>query len=105
MNEENYPQNTNYTTLPTSTMATVSLIAAILGFTLLPVIGTIVALVTGYAARQETRAIPPRASGDGLATAGIVMGWIQVVLAVVGLCCAIAYFSFFGVLIATSGGQ
>jgi len=103
MNQQNYPQNTQYNTLPTSTMATVSLVAAILGFTALPVIGTIVALVTGYAARNETRAVPPQASGDSLATAGIVMGWIQVALAVVGVCCAIAYFGFFGALIATSG--
>ena len=105
MEQPNYPQDMNYNTLPNSTMAMVSLVAAILGFTILPVIGTIVALVTGYAARKETRAIPPQASGDGLATAGIVMGWIQVGLAVIGVCCAIAYFGFFATLIATSGGQ
>ena len=105
MEQPNYPQDMNYNTLPNSTMAMVSLVAAILGFTILPVIGTIVALVTGYAARKETRAVPPQASGDGLATAGIVMGWIQVGLAVIGVCCAIAYFGFFATLIATSGGQ
>jgi len=103
--QPNYPQNVNYATLPTSTLATVSLVAGILGFTALPLIGTIVALLTGYAARKETRSIPPQASGDGLATAGIVMGWIQVVLGVVGMCCVLAYFAFFGALIATSGGQ
>lgn len=80
--------------LPSSTLAIVSLVSAILGFTFVPVIGGIVALVTGYLARQETRSIPPRASGDGMATAGIVMGWIQLGLLVVGICCAIAYFVF-----------
>ena len=105
MNQPNDPQNINYITLPNSTLATVSLVAAILGFTVLPFIGGIVALLTGYAARKETRAVPPQATGDGLATAGIVMGWIQIGLTVVGLCCAIAYFGFFGALIATSGGQ
>jgi len=35
--------------------------------------------------------VPPVASGDGMATAGIVMGWIQVGLAVVSICCFIAY--------------
>ena len=44
---------------------------------MLPVIGSIVALWAGYSARKETRAIPPTASGDGMATAGIVMGWIS----------------------------
>jgi hypothetical protein len=80
--------------LPTSTLALVSLIAGILGFFMLPVIGSVVAIFTGYSARKETRAVPPTASGDGLATAGIVMGYIQIGLAVVGLCCLIAYFVF-----------
>ena len=78
--------------LPTSTLATVSLISGILGFTFLPVLAGIIALITGYMARGETRSIPPRASGDGLATAGIVMGYIQLGLAVVSFCCIIAYF-------------
>ena len=94
MNQQNYPQNMNYTILPTSTLAMISLIAGILGFVGFPVIASIVAIWTGYAARQETRAVPPRASGDGMATAGIVMGWIQIGLAVVAICCFIAYFVF-----------
>ena len=84
----------NYTILPTSTLATISLIAGILGFLGFPIIASIVALWTGYAARNETRSVPPRASGDGMATAGIVMGWIQIGLAVVAICCFIAYFVF-----------
>ena len=74
-----------YNILPTSTMAVVSLVAAILGFSALPLIGGVVALITGYAARKETRSTPPTAIGDGLATAGIVMGWLQLVLAVIGI--------------------
>ncbi len=73
--------------LPTSMLAITSLIAGILGFTAFPVLGMLVALITGYMARQETRAVPPTASGDGLATAGIVMGWIQVGLIVFAFCC------------------
>ena len=76
MNQQNLPQYTNYAILRSSTLATVSLIAGILGFMMLPVIGSIVALWAGYAARKETRSVPPTASGDGLATAGIVMGWV-----------------------------
>jgi len=53
-------------------------------------------------ARQETRAVPPKASGDGMATAGIVMGWIQIGLAVIGVCCVIAYFGFFAALFASN---
>ena len=94
MDQQNLPQNVNYNVLPSSTLAIVSLIAALLGFTLFPVIGGIIALITGYMARNETRSIPPRASGDGMATAGIIMGWIQLGLLVVGICCTIAYFVF-----------
>lgn len=94
MNQPNFPQNNNYVTLPTSTLATISLIAGILGFAGLPIIASIAAIWTGYAARAETRSIPPKASGDGMATAGIIMGWIQIGLAVVAICCFIAYFVF-----------
>ena len=94
MNQQNDPQNINYTILPTSTSAIVSLIAGILGFAGFPIIGSIVAILMGYAARKETRSIPPKAAGDGMATAGIIMGWIQIVLAIVGICCFIAYFVF-----------
>jgi len=103
MNQQNLPNYGGYpTSLPTSTMATVSLIAGILGFFLFPLLGSIIALITGYMARQETRAVPPKASGDGMATAGIVMGWIQIGLAVIGVCCVIAYFGFFAALFASN---
>ena len=94
MNQQNYPQNMNYTVLPTSTLAIVSLVAGILGFMGLPIIASIVAILTGYAARKETRSVPPKAMGDGMATAGIIMGWIQIGLAVIAICCFIAYFVF-----------
>jgi len=105
MNQQNYPQQGNYTVLPSSTLAIVSLIAGILGFVMLPVIASAVALWAGYAARKETRSIPPTASGDGMATAGIIMGWIQIGLAAIGLCCFILYFGFFVAVIGSSMGQ
>lgn len=95
MDQQDYSQTSNEPVLPTNTLALISLIAGILGFTALPILGGIVALFTGYAARKETRAVPSKFSGDGLATAGIIMGWIQVGLAVIGVCCFAAYFLFF----------
>ena len=78
--------------LPTSTLAIISLIAGLLGFTMFPFIGSIVAIITGMMAQKETRAIPPQASGDGLALAGIIMGWIGVGLGVCSVCLVIAVF-------------
>ncbi|HKY54780.1 MAG TPA: DUF4190 domain-containing protein [Anaerolineales bacterium] len=94
MDQQNYPQSMSEPALPTSTLALISLIAGILGFTAVPLLGGIVALFTGYAARKETRTVPPRFSGDGLATAGIIMGWIQVGLTILGICCVGAYLVF-----------
>jgi hypothetical protein len=94
MNQPNLYQANNYIVLPSSTLAIVSLIAGILGFGPVPILGSIVAILTGYSARKETRAVPPTASGDGMATAGIMMGWIQIGLAGVAICCFIAYFVF-----------
>jgi len=103
MDQQNLPPVINTEVLPSSTLAIVSLVSAILGFTFVPIIGTIVALITGYMARSETRSIPPRASGDGMATAGIIMGWVQVALLVIGVCCTIAYFVFIVGIFAASG--
>lgn len=102
MNQQNYPQNASYTVFPTSTLATISMIAGILGFLMFPVIASVVAIWTGYEARKETRSIPPKATGDGMATAGIVMGWIQIGLFVITICCVVAYFGFFATIFASS---
>jgi hypothetical protein len=59
-------------------------------------------LITGYMARGETRAVPPRFSGDGMATAGIIMGWIQIGLLVIVICCTIVSFLFFVIVAAES---
>jgi hypothetical protein len=92
MDQQNFQQTNNYVVLPSSTLAIISLIAGILGFMGFPILASIVAIWSGNEARKETRSVPPRASGDGMATAGIVMGWIQIGLAVVGFCCILAYF-------------
>ncbi len=105
MNQPNPPLNVQYVpVLPTSTLAIVSVVAGIVGFTALPILGGIVALISGYMARGETRSVPPKASGDGLATAGIVMGYIQLGLMVVGFCCIIVYFAFAGGLLLWAAG-
>jgi hypothetical protein len=88
--------------LPTSGLATASLITGILGF-MGPVVFSAIALWTGYAARKETRSQPPRATGDGMATAGIVMGYIQLALACVGALCVAVYAVWFVFVIAQQG--
>jgi hypothetical protein len=58
MDQPNVPESTP-PTLPTSTLALVSLISGIVGILFLPVVGGVAAIVTGNMARKETRAFPP----------------------------------------------
>jgi hypothetical protein len=63
---------------PTSGLAIASLVLGIGGLTVLPFLGSVAAIILGYMARQDIRRRPGQVSGDGLAVAGIVMGWIVV---------------------------
>ena len=82
---------------PTSSKAVaalvISLIALVTGA--LPV--GIVGLILGYSARDEIHASNGTLDGDGLATAGIVIGWICLALTLVG--CVI-----FGIMLTMFGG-
>lgn len=69
----------------TSGLAIASLLLGIGGLTILPLIGSILALIFGYMARNDIRQRPDEVTGEGLAMAGIVMGWIAVGLSILGL--------------------
>ena len=68
----------------TSTLAIASLISGILGWTLVPLLGSIVAIVTGHLARAEIRRDPSLA-GDSLAIIGLVLGWVAVLGVLLGI--------------------
>lgn len=69
----------------TSSMAIISLVAGILGWTLLPFVASIVAIVTGHMARSEIKTGNGMVDGDGLAVSGLVLGYAMVVLAIVSI--------------------
>lgn len=75
----------------TSVLAIISLIAGISNFTWLPVFGAIAALLTGYIAKNDIKANPANLDGEGLATAGIIMGWVGVGLLVLVPCLVFAF--------------
>jgi hypothetical protein len=68
----------------TSGAAIASLVLGIVGITAFPLIPSILALVFGSRAREEIRANPDL-SGEGLATAGVILGWIGVAFFALGL--------------------
>lgn len=96
MHQESYPHH-DPTSAPitpqTSVMAIGSLVASILGLTLLPTVGSILGLVLGYMARREIHEAEAL-TGEGLAKAGIVLGWIGVALTIIGLCVALLVIIF-----------
>ncbi|NOK62593.1 MAG: DUF4190 domain-containing protein [Chloroflexi bacterium AL-W] len=49
-------------------------------------IGAIVAVVTGHMARREIRNSGGALSGDGMAIAGLALGYSQLVIAALGAC-------------------
>jgi hypothetical protein len=68
----------------TSGAAIASLVLGIVGVTVFPLIPSILALVFASRARDEMRA-DATVSGEGLATAGLILGWIGVALSLIGL--------------------
>ena len=69
----------------TNTLAIVSLVSGILSWIIVPFLGSIVAIITGHMARKEIRSQPDRFDGDGLAIGGLVLGYLQLALIIVGV--------------------
>lgn len=84
-----------YPAPPTNQMAIVSLIASIVGVTILPLIGSIVGVITGHSARRQIRETGE--GGEGMATAGIVVGWIGLGIAGIGVLMMVLFFAGFAV--------
>jgi len=85
-----YPRFSEYPTPPTevpnSSTAVISLVSGILGLTFLPFIGSVVALITGRMAKREIDYSGGTLGGERMAQVGILLGWIGIGLAAVGLC-------------------
>ena len=74
-----------------SPLAIISLVAGILGWTLLPFLGSIAAIITGHMARKEIRR-DPALDGDVMAVIGLVLGWASVILWIVGILLFVLFF-------------
>ncbi|GAA2015534.1 DUF4190 domain-containing protein [Microbacterium ulmi] len=73
----------------TSSLAIVSLVASLAAFVILPVIGSIIAVVTGHMALNELKT--SHEGGRGLALAGTIIGWASIGLAILALLAVFAF--------------
>jgi hypothetical protein len=70
----------------TSGTAVASLIFGILSWVMLPFIGALLAVVLGHSARGEIRRAPPGTiEGDGMALAGLILGWVHLAFFIVAV--------------------
>ena len=68
----------------TSGYAVASLVLGIAGFLVFPLIPSILAVIFGQKAKEEIRA-NAAVGGEGLATAGVVLGWVGIAISAIFL--------------------
>ena len=74
----------------TSVWAVVSLIMGIANFVGFGFFGAVIALITGYVAKNEIRDGNDLIEGERLASAGVILGWIGIAVSVLVVCLLIA---------------
>ena len=72
-----------------SSLALIALVSGIFGITMFPVIGSIVAVISGRMAKREIDESGGTRGGSNLAQAGLILGWTGLVLSLLG--CVMAY--------------
>lgn len=91
-----------YSPLPpvqaTSTLAIVSMISGIVSWFMLPFIAAVAAVITGHMAKNEIKQSNGMLAGNGMATAGLVLGYVQLGLGLC-LCIVVAAMLAFGMTI------
>lgn len=70
----------------TNSLAIVSLVAGIVSYFLLPIIGAVAAIITGGIAKRQIRESAGRMKGKGMANWGLILGWINIGLGLVVAC-------------------
>ncbi len=81
-----------------SNLAIISLVSGILGWTFVPFLGSLVAVVTGHLARAEIKREPERLEGDGMAVAGLILGYSLLIISLVCIALLILFFGGLAVL-------
>lgn len=77
---------------PTNGLAIASLVLSLLGLVnVLPLLGTVLGLIFGYSARNQIAQRRGTQGGEGLAKAGIIIGWVTVGIWALSICVVIIF--------------
>ena len=76
----------------TNGFAVAALVLSILGWSMLPVLGSIGAIIFGHIARGQIRRSNGNEDGEGLALAGLILGWVSVGLAILAIAAILLFF-------------
>lgn len=80
MSDSTTPPFESGTPAPNSTLSLTSLIMGILGWFFIPVVGAIIAVITGHLAKKEIKESDGALGGDTMATIGLVLGYSHLAL-------------------------
>ena len=83
------PFSTTSVPVQASSLAIVSLVSGIASWFVLPLIGAIIAVITGHMAKKEIRESAGRLSGIEMANAGLVLGYVHLAVSFLAICVAI----------------
>lgn len=85
--DSNVLRNEPVPTPKTSGLAIASLVCGITAWTILPIgLTAIAAVILGHLAKKEIRASGETIAGNGMATAGLILGYVNIALFIVAVC-------------------
>jgi len=93
MSEYPPPYSQQSVPVETNIWAIISLVSGILGWLGVFGLGGIVAVICGHIAKSQIRNSAGQMGGDGLATAGLVLGYLNIALAVLAACLLVLGFA------------
>jgi hypothetical protein len=81
-----------------SSLAIASMICGLAAWVFVPFFGALAAIITGHLAKKEIRESNGFLTGDGMAKAGLILGYVQIGAIALAITCILAFaFSLFGI--------
>ena len=77
----------------TNTLAIISLVSSIAGLVILPLLGSLAGVICGHISLNQIKKTGEQ--GRGMALAGLIVGYVGLALAIVGIVLAIAFGAWF----------